>query len=67
MELTVPDKENEKLPPSRRGKRAVTLWLEPAVHRQIKIITAETERSRDDLFKDAINWLFEKHGKPQIA
>lgn len=61
------DAEKPKLPPSRQGKRAVTLWLEPNVVRQLNIIAAETDRTREDLFRDVLNALFELHGKPQIA
>lgn len=61
------DQEKTKVQGSRQGKRAVTLWLRPEVVRQINIIAAETDHTREDLFRAPLNWLFSQHGKPQIA
>jgi hypothetical protein len=67
MRTVMPDRQKPPVPPSRQGKRAVTIWLEPEVVRQLNIVAAETCRTREDLMRDWLNWLFKENGKPQIA
>ena len=59
--------ENEKLPPSRRGKRPITTWGGPDVHREIRIIAAEDDKTYEEVLADALNLLFRYRGKPPIA
>lgn len=54
-------------PPSRRGKKPLTVYLDPAVIKQLKIIGIETETTNQDMVIDALNDFFTKHGKPPIA
>ena len=53
--------------PSRRGRRAVTVYLDPAAHRQLRLLALEQNRSVQDLSVEATNDLFQKHGKARIA
>ena len=53
--------------PSRRGRKAVTIYLDTAAHRQLRLLAAEQGRSGQDLAVEAINDLFGKHGKARIA
>ena len=53
--------------PSRRGRKAVTFYLDPAGHRQLRMITLESDRSTQSLLVEAVNDMFQKHGKPRIA
>ena len=53
--------------PSRRGRKAVTIYLETEVHRQLRMLGLETNRSGQDLLVEAVNELFQKHGKARIA
>ena len=54
-------------PPSRQGKKGLTIWLDPAVIRAIKQLAAEKDRTQESLVREALNQLFKDHGKPQIA
>ena len=53
--------------PSRRGRKAVTIYLDTAAHRQLRLLAVEQGRSGQDLVVEAINDLFGKHGKARIA
>ena len=53
--------------PSRRGRKAVTIYLDTAAHRQLRMLALEQGRSVQDLMTEATNDLFQKHGKPRIA
>ena len=53
--------------PSRRGRKAVTIYLDTAAHRQLRLLAIEQDRSGQDLVVEAINDLFGKHGKARIA
>ena len=53
--------------PSRRGRRAVTVYLDAAAHRQLRLLAVEQGRSGQDLAVEAINDLFGKYGKARIA
>ena len=54
-------------PPSRRGKKALTVHVDPAVVRQLKMLGVEEERSTQAMVAEALNDFFEKHGKPPVA
>ena len=64
---SVPQQDNEKLPPSRRGKRRLTGWFDPDVHKQIRLIAAEEDKSYEQVFADALNEYFRARGIPPIA
>ena len=53
--------------PSRRGRKAVTIYLDPAAHRQLRLLALEQDRSVQDLSVEATNDLSQKHGKARIA
>lgn len=55
--------------PSRRGKKTIAGFFDPAVSRQLKQIALEQgdESNIQELLREAINDLFEKRGKPRIA
>ena len=54
-------------PPSRAGLKAITVYVDPAAHRQLRMLAIETDRSAQALLVEAVNDLFQKHGKPGIA
>lgn len=68
---TATDKPEVKLqksaPPSRKGTRAIGGHFPPEVARQLKILSAETDCTNQALLAEALNLLFEKHGKAPIA
>jgi hypothetical protein len=42
-------------------------WHDPAVRQQLKLLAVETDKTEQKLMQEALNLLFAKHGKPQIA
>lgn len=59
--------DNEKLPPSRQGKRCLTGWFNPETHQQVRMIAAKEDKTYEQVLGDGLNLLFEKHGMPPIA
>ena len=59
--------DDPNTPPSRRGRRAVTIYVDPAAHRQLRLISLDSGQSAQALLTGALNDLFERHGKPRIA
>ena len=55
------------LPPSRRGKKRLEVWVSPEARKQLKLIAVEEDKSQDRMMADALNMLFAKHGIPPIA
>jgi hypothetical protein len=53
--------------PSRRGKVAITHWVDPAVRKQLARLAIDYDSTQADLCAEALNLLFEKYGKPPIA
>ena len=53
--------------PSRVGKKPVTVYYGKEAHLQLKVLAAELDTTIQSLHEDALNGLFEKHGKPPIA
>lgn len=55
------------LPPSRRGKKALTGYFDPEVIKQLKLLAAEEDKTMQSLMSEALNELFKKYGRPHIA
>jgi hypothetical protein len=55
------------LQPSRRGKVAITHWVDPAVRKQVAQLALDHDKSQAELVSEALNLLFEKYGKSPIA
>lgn len=53
--------------PSRRGKVAITQWVDPAVRKQLARLAIDIDSSQGALVAEALNLLFEKYGQPPIA
>lgn len=58
---------NEKVTPSRRGKKNISGYFPPEVHRQLRVIAAEEDKNLQEILGDALNAFFERKGKPPIA
>ena len=54
-------------PPSREGQRAVTVYVKPEAHKQLRLLAVDTGASVQDLMTEALNDLFRKHGRSLIA
>jgi hypothetical protein len=52
---------------TREGKKMIAAPVDPAAHRQLKMLAAETGRKAEELIREALRDLFTKHGKPPIA
>lgn len=52
---------------TRAGKKKVTASLDPAAHKQLKGLAVEKDGTTEALLTEAINDLFKKYGKPEIA
>ena len=53
--------------PSRAGKVAVTGFFDSRVRRQLKVMAAEGDTTVQALLTEALNDLFAKHWKPEVA
>jgi hypothetical protein len=55
---------------AKRGRanlKPIMTWHDPAVRQQLKLLAAETDKTEQKLMQEALNLLFAKYGKPQIA
>ncbi len=58
---------HSSLPPSRRGKKALTGYFDPEVLKQLKLLAASEDKTMQELMGEGINELFKKYGRPHIA
>jgi hypothetical protein len=54
-------------PPSRAGKRVLSIYLDPLAWRQIRQLALDNETTTQALGEEAVNLLFEKHGLNRSA
>jgi hypothetical protein len=54
-------------PPSRQGAVQIAAFFPEDVRAQLKVVAAEQRRDVQDLLAEAINLIFVKYGKPEIA
>jgi hypothetical protein len=52
---------------TREGKKMIAAPIDPAAHRQLKMLAAELDRKAEDLIREGIRDLFIKYGKLPIA
>jgi len=64
---SLPGPKGPHFRPSRQGKANVTGYFPPSVKKQLRILAADRETTIQDLLAEALNDLFAKHGKPEIA
>ena len=55
------------LAPSRRNKRAIGGHFDPAVGKQLRLLSVDLDRTVQDLLAEALNDLFRKYNKSAIA
>jgi hypothetical protein len=63
----VPPSAQAMQQPSRKGKVAITHWVDPAVRKQLARLSIDLDSSQAALVAEALNLLFEKYGQPPIA
>ena len=54
-------------PPSREGKRVLSIYLPPEAWKQLRMLSVNHQVSTQALGEEAINLLFEKHRLNRIA
>ena len=54
-------------PPSREGKRILSVYLKPEAWKQLRMLSVTLESPTQALGEEAINLLFEKHRLNRIA
>ena len=58
---------NKNRPACREGKRQVAGHFDEAVHKQLRVIAAQEDKSLQDVMADAFNMYFRSLGLPPIA
>lgn len=53
--------------PDRAGKKQTIFHMPESAKKQLAILAIETEQTQQALLSEALNDLFKKYGKPQIA
>lgn len=53
--------------PSRKATKPITVHFPKEVRNQLKILAVEHDNTMQDLIAEALNDLFAKYGKPEIA
>lgn len=61
------EKEANSVPPSRQNKKQIMGYFAPEVRKQFKVLSAEEEKTQQELLEEALNDLFVKYGKNPIA
>lgn len=56
-----------KRPPSRAGKRVLSIYLDPLAWKQIRQLALDADTSTQALGEEAVNLLFAKHGLNRSA
>ena len=59
--------KDEKLPPSRQGKRPYTIWIPEDAHKEIRVLAAVEDISQEQVGRNALNAYFRQLGRPPIA
>ena len=66
VDESVPETHKQRCP-ARQGRKMIAGYFDPTVHRQLKLIGLEEDKTIQDLLEEALNGLFANHGKPPIA
>ena len=54
-------------PPSRRGKRVVSAYIEATAAKQMRLLAVELDTSTQALLEEALNDLFRKYNRSALA
>ncbi len=66
-EILADENSDSKVPPSRRGKKAIVGHFDPIVCKQFKRLALDQDKSSQALLAEALNLLFEAYGEKPIA
>ena len=67
VERTAPHEPASAIAPSRRDTKAITVHFPEEVRRQLKSMAAEEGRSMEDMIAEALNLLFVRYRRPELA
>lgn len=59
--------DTRKLPPTRKGKKNLSTWVDPKVHQEVRIAAAMRGCSIEDFVRDALNSELKAMGRLPIA
>lgn len=65
--VPAPPSQLRAQPASRQATKAITVHFPEEVRRQLKGMAAEEGRSMEDMVAEALNLLFARHRKPELA
>lgn len=54
-------------PPSRRGKRVVSAYIDATAAKQLRLLAVEQDSSTQSLLEEALNDLFRKYNRSAVA
>jgi antitoxin-like ribbon-helix-helix protein len=66
-DASAPEIPAQNAPPSRLGTKAITVHFPEQVRRQLKSMAAEQGRNMEDMVAEALNLLFAKYRKAELA
>ena len=58
---------NPAATPGRRGKRGLTIYLDPVAHAALKRIAEMEDKQLQDLLKEGVNLVLQRYGEKPIA
>jgi hypothetical protein len=58
---------NANASPGRRGKRVLIAYVDLEVHAAFKVIAEDQDCTMEDLVKEGINYILQRHGRKPIA
>ena len=61
------DSQSRQVRTGREGKSNITGYFPPEVKKQLRLLAAEQNTTIQDLLAEALNDLFAKNGKPELA
>jgi hypothetical protein len=62
QDVTEKARPSTRRPPSREGKRVLSIYLDPLAWKQLRQLALDVDTSTQALGEEAINLLFAKHG-----
>ncbi len=66
-ESFAPPPQEKQRQQSRIGKRAVTFYVSPEAFRQLRVMSAITDKSIQIIMEEALDWQFQQHDMHRIA
>lgn len=64
---SLPPRRVSKRAPSREGKKPVTAYVTKEVHKQLRVLGIELEKSNQEMITEALNDYFARHGVERSA